>query len=278
MAVELEHEKKVLSEFLRSIGDWNKHIIIGGGYALVIYKLYLAAGKTAYPPVGTTDLDSLIPRKITGSPAKDLSKHLTEAGFKLIFRDLQTPPTEVYRKKVNGLEIDIEFLTDDAVRNNKNTNVSVAGIIAQPLSYLKLSLQNGIPFTTSTHETGFVVSPGTWMFHKGLTFPKRPRKTKAYKDLYGIWYAGSQLGSFSQQAEQELAVLSLQHATWFDTFQNNLTNWLSEATPEDWSHLQDQDPFDQLTKPGFEYFVQDLLKNIEAVRKDLNFYKILTVR
>ncbi len=41
----------------------------------------------------------------------------------------------------DGIEIEIEFLTDTATRNDKNKNVVIAGIVAQPLSYLTLNLQ-----------------------------------------------------------------------------------------------------------------------------------------
>jgi hypothetical protein len=41
-------------------------------------------------------------------------------------------------------------------------------------------------FETYSHETGRVVSPGAWLFHKGLTFTKRPNFSKTLKDLYGI--------------------------------------------------------------------------------------------
>jgi hypothetical protein len=40
--MELEKEDAVISEFLRSVGPWHNYIVIGGGHALIIYKLYLA--------------------------------------------------------------------------------------------------------------------------------------------------------------------------------------------------------------------------------------------
>lgn len=44
------NEDNILTEFLRSLGPWRDHIILGGGYALIIYKLYLAQ-KEGPPPV-----------------------------------------------------------------------------------------------------------------------------------------------------------------------------------------------------------------------------------
>jgi len=56
-------------------------------------------------------------------------------------------------------------------------------------------------------ERGIVVSPAAWMFHKGLTFPRRNNASKVYKDLYGIWYVASQLEDFSNKAIEELKSL-----------------------------------------------------------------------
>jgi hypothetical protein len=50
-------EDKIISEFLKSIGPWRDFVVIGGGFALFIYKLYLADQKLENPPVGTRDID-----------------------------------------------------------------------------------------------------------------------------------------------------------------------------------------------------------------------------
>ena len=98
----------------------------------------------------------------------------------------------------------------------------IAGVVAQSLSYLKLSLENALPFFTLSGEKGFVVSPEAWIFNKGLAFPKRMDKKKIYKDLYGIWYVGTQLGNLSDQAIERLKQLFLQESAWFQTFKKNL--------------------------------------------------------
>ena len=110
-------------------------------------------------------------------------------------------------KDIAGAEVEIEFLTDDSVRNNKNKNVVIAGVVAQPLSYLTLSLQTTLKFHTYSNVTGNVVTPGAWIFHKGLTFTKRKSSLKILKDLYGIWYVASQLGDFSDHALDEFMPL-----------------------------------------------------------------------
>jgi len=113
---------------------------------------------------------------------KNIAKHLHEAGFTHVFKDVDIPATEAYIKEIDGLEIEIEFLTDSATRNNKNKNVVIRGVVAQPLSYLTLSLQMTIGFQTYSGETGRVVSPGAWVFHKGLTFTRRKSPSKIWSD------------------------------------------------------------------------------------------------
>lgn len=75
-------------------------------------------------------------------------------------------------KEIDGVEVEIEFLTDSATRDDKNKNVMIAGIVVQRLSYLTLSLQTTMEFQTYSYVAGKVVSPGAWIFHKGLTFTR----------------------------------------------------------------------------------------------------------
>lgn len=103
------------------------------------------------------------------------------------------------------------------------------------------------------------MTPGAWIFHKGLTFTKRKSSLKILKDLYGIWYVASQLSDFSDRALDEFSVLAKQHPKWFKTFQKNLQNWLSNASPSDWSKLESQDPSGRLRKLNFEQTMKKIL-------------------
>lgn len=254
-------EDSIITEFLVSIGPWSKFIIIGGGYAPIIYKLYLGENDTGNPPVGTRDIDSLISRRVPKISEKSIAKHLQDAGFAQSFKDYGNPATESYSKEINGVEIEIEFLTDDSTREDKHKNVNIpgTGVTAQQLQYIQMSLENTKEFRTLSGKLGHVVSPGAWIFHKGLTFPKRNDKMKKYKDLYGIWYVVTQLGELSKTAIKELAALSNQNSQWFKTYQKNLGKWLDSATPQDWVMLESQDPYGALRKEFFEDTVQLLI-------------------
>jgi len=39
--VKQSQEDKIISEFLKSLGPWRDFVVIGGGFALFIYKLFL---------------------------------------------------------------------------------------------------------------------------------------------------------------------------------------------------------------------------------------------
>ena len=78
-------EDKIISEFLKSLGPWREFVVIGGGFALFIYKLYLADPKLENLPVGTRDIDSLIPRRVPEISKKNIAKYLNEAAaFELL--------------------------------------------------------------------------------------------------------------------------------------------------------------------------------------------------
>jgi Nucleotidyltransferase len=258
MQMDPTQEEKIISSFLHSIGPWAEHIIIGGGYAPIIYKLYLANCKKSNPPVITRDVDSLIPRKIARKIDKNISNYLADSGFSKVRKDYENPATEAYTKEIAGVEIEIEFLTD-ASREGISKNISIAGIVAQPLRYLELSLETAKLFNTFSNYTGFVVAPEAWILHKG-TFSKRSDKFKRYKDLYGIWYVATQLEAFSDEAISKLPNLIIKKSSnWAKTFKGNLVDWINEASPQDWRLLEAQDPFGQLSKLRFEQSVKIII-------------------
>ena len=88
-------EDKIISEFLKSLGPWREFVVIGGGFAIFIYKLYLADPKLENLPVGTRDIDSLIPRRVPEISKKNIAKYLNEAGFTHVFKDVDIPARQL---------------------------------------------------------------------------------------------------------------------------------------------------------------------------------------
>ena len=80
--MDFEREDLVISDFLDSLGSWCEEVIIGGGYALIIYRLYVADRKGGSSPVGTRDIDTLISRQPRIVSQKSISRHLCESGYR----------------------------------------------------------------------------------------------------------------------------------------------------------------------------------------------------
>lgn len=102
-------EDIIISEFLKSIGPWREFVIIGEGFALFVYKLYLSDPELNNFPVGTRDIDSLISREIPDISKKNIQSHLSESGFNHVFKDMDNPATEAYVKEISGVEVEMNF-------------------------------------------------------------------------------------------------------------------------------------------------------------------------
>lgn len=251
--------EKTLSQILQILGPYSNEIVVGGGIALLIYRYFLSgAAKNLSIPAATDDLDLLIPRKMELARLEPLSIRLENAGFTRITRSIETPPVESYHATIGGLEMTLEFLTDRRSRENQNMNVVVSGVSAQPLSYIEMSQQHSAPFSISTREKGKVVSPEAWIFHKALTFSRRLSENKRVKDLYGIWYVGSQLSDLSIKALKDLRELAKSYPkNWTRTARKQIDGWLTEASPRNWELLQSQDPAGKLTRELFMKFIDE---------------------
>ena len=190
MIIDIEREDLIISDFLKSLEEWNKYLIIGGGYAPIIYKLYFDNVNTEISPVATRDIDTIIPRiKLKNIfEEKNIDSVLISHGFKHSSDDLLgKPPAEKYIKEIDGIEIEIEFLTDKQFRNHKEKNLKIAGVVAQTLSYIEMSYNEPLSFKTKQDFNGLVVNPAAYIFHKALIFNKRKTgSNKKFKDLYGI--------------------------------------------------------------------------------------------
>lgn len=250
---------KLLSRLAGIFGEYSERAIIGGGVALLLYRYYFVSEKLSdfAEPATTDDFDMLVPRELPATK-QSLGERLTNAGFKREARSLETPPVESYIGTLVGEEIAIEFLTDRRSRGASDRNVNVAGVSAQPLSYIEMSRESPRRVTTAGGGELRVVAPAPWMFHKALTFPRRGLKEKHAKDLYGIWYVGTQLGELSITALKELKQLGSEKSTsWKTTAKKNLADWISKAAPADWRTLEKQDPAQNLTEARFRRFMAE---------------------
>ncbi|MFZ4405624.1 MAG: GSU2403 family nucleotidyltransferase fold protein [Pseudobdellovibrionaceae bacterium] len=230
---------------------WNNQIVVGGGVALILYDLVLSMANAG--AVGTTDIDYLIPRKPIKVADEKISKLLISNGYEPKIKSLDNPPVQSFVRQFNEVEIEVEFLTDNKSRNKEDVVfISSAGVNAQALSYLEMSLKEAMPLKLPSGSNILVVKPEAWVFHKGLTFTKRTVKLKKYKDLYGIWFVLTQLGDVSFATQKALRkLINNNPVSWGKTFKENLNSWIDAATPQDWNLLELQDTSGKLSKQGF---------------------------
>ncbi len=248
-----------VEDILNGLGVWNEHIVIAGGVALVIYDCCLI--KKSMGAVGTTDVDFLINRKQNIDPQISISDYLDKLGFTVRHKDLNTPSIQSYVKTVENTEIEVEFLTDAKSRINANAVViEKAGITAQPLSFIEMSLKEYISVKLPRNAIARIVSPEAWVYHKGLTFAKRTKVAKKYKDLYGIWFVLAHIQSKSVSVMKNLHDLQNRYPpSWKKTFESNLVDWIKAATPKDWRLLEQQDQLGRLSKEDFRLLISQLM-------------------
>jgi len=248
----------VLSHVLKVLGPYANQAVIGGGVALLIYRQYLSADPAGSKnPAATKDVDLVIPRTLP-LLGQSISGRLKAAGFSCIVMSLDTPPVESYILSLQGEEVVLDFLTDRRARDRQDDNVQIGGVSAQPLSFMEMTWENRISFITTSGLYGQVVKPDAWLFHKALTFVKRRDNIKRCKDLYGIWYLGTQLGDFSRSSLSALgSLLDSCPASWRRRAKRQLDDWISTASPSDWEMLTAQDPSHVFTQSRFLRFIEE---------------------
>ena len=251
--MQLNNKKLIaqVEELAFILKPWNDQLVVGGGVALILYDLVLSKANSG--AVGTTDIDYLIPRKPVKVGGKKISELLISFGYEPRNKSINTPAVQSFIKQINEVEIEVEFLTDNKSRNQEDVVIiSDAGVNAQALSYIEMSLKEAMPLSLPSGAKIFVVKPEAWVFHKGLSFTKRTAKVKKYKDLYGIWFVLTQLNDVSFAAQKSLLLLMKRNpVNWERTFKDNLKSWIDSATPEDWDLLEQQDVTGELSKPRF---------------------------
>lgn len=261
--MQLDNDKLIqqIEELANILKPWNEQLVVGGGVALILYDVVLA--KSSSGAVGTTDIDYLIPRRPVKNGDEKISELLIESGYEPKNKSLDTPAVQSFIKQIEETEIEVEFLTDNRSRNQEDVVVIAdAGINAQSLSYIEMSLKEATPLELPSGAVINIVKPEAWVFHKGLTFTKRTNTQKKYKDLYGIWFVLTQLGDTSFAVQKALPkLMKNNHEAWSKKFVQNLSEWINSASPKDWDLLQQQDVEGRLSKASFEQSLKNFIAN-----------------
>lgn len=91
--------------------NYLSEIVIGGGWAPFLYYRYLV-GNRGHDPMLTSDIDFVVSHHVPIHGTKTIDELLTVAKLEAKFKTLDTPPIIHYEGKIEGIDVEIEFLTD----------------------------------------------------------------------------------------------------------------------------------------------------------------------
>jgi hypothetical protein len=238
-------------------------IVIGGGWAPFLYYRYLV-GDRNHDPVLTRDIDLMVKHHVPTFGSKTIDELLTKANLEAKFKTLDTPPIIHYEGTIEGVDVEIEFLTDQT-GSRQDTVIEVQkGLHAEALRYVSIVVENTLELEiddvgTVKDASPIIVqapTPAAYIFQKGLSFTRRRDKQKASKDLYYIYDILVGLPGIQDKMWADFETFSKEHAGWFRKFLSNLRTYFESPDSEGPLRIVKQRPAGAF--PGLD---DDQLKN-----------------
>jgi hypothetical protein len=233
-------------------------IVIGGGWAPFLYYRYLAKNRE-HTPVLTRDIDFMVAHQIPIVGPQTIDEILTkEAKLTTAFKNLDNPAVIHYEGTIDGVEVEIEFLTDQAGSQEERVLIVQKGLHAEALRYVSIIVENTLLLEIDNAESAQgdgplivqVPKPAAYIFQKGLSFPARRDKQKASKDLYYIFDILAKIPDEYIFEGGGFEVLSGKHPAWFNQFISNLSSQFESADAEGPVRIVEQRPADALPDLG----------------------------
>ncbi|MBT8339543.1 MAG: nucleotidyltransferase domain-containing protein [Desulfatitalea sp.] len=234
---------------------YHLQIVIGGGWAPFLYYRYLARNRE-HTPVLTRDIDFMVRHQVPLVGPKTIDEILTkEAELKTVFKNRDNPAVIHYEGAIDGIEVEIEFLTDQTGSQEEKVLVVQKGLHAEALRYISIIVENTLLLEIDDAESGQgdgplivqVPKPAAYIFQKGLSFLVRRDKHKASKDLYYIFDILAGIPDEYIFKEGDFEVLSGKHPAWFNQFISNLSSQFESTYSEGPIRIVEQRPADAFT-------------------------------
>ncbi|MDR3669164.1 MAG: GSU2403 family nucleotidyltransferase fold protein [Ignavibacteriaceae bacterium] len=263
-----------LFEVIKMLEEYLPYIVLGGGWASLIYYHYLWGEKDKFP-IQTYDFDFIVKNKIPESGQGKLINKLEQYGLKPNYTPITNTPIGQFEGEINGVLVSIEFLTYAGYKRSKDSIEVQTGIWAQTLEYLNINIENKIPIVLNIEGkelTIWVPKPAAFIFNKGLVFTRRMDDTKKAKDLYYIFDILSFRDSQKIKLIKEIKeVAAKYHNGWLNTFKNNLNKYFIEEPKNGINMVFAQKPAysftdfnDDQLKNHIEYIFKTFIKEIES--------------
>lgn len=247
-----------LFKTLSILRPYHSQIVIGGGWVPFLYYRYLAKNPS-HTPVLTRDIDFMVGHQVPIVGSHTIDEILTkEARLTTAFKNLDNPAVIHYEGTIDGVEVEIEFLTDQSGSREERVFVVQRGLHAEALRYVSLIIENTLLLAIDNAESVQgddplivqVPTPAAYIFQKGLSFPARRDKQKASKDLYYIFDILAGLPNEYIFKAGDFEVLSGKHPAWFKQFLLNLSTQFESADAEGPLRIVEQRPADAFPDLG----------------------------
>ncbi len=261
--------------FLHSIWflrEYLSDIVIGGGWAPMIFYHYLLGDKTKNP-VRTFDIDLMVKTSVPIKGNKNIDQLLIEAGLTATYKSIDTPSIIHYEGNIEGCDIEIEFLTDQEGSRPDVVIEVQKGLHAEALRYISVVTDNTIPvniddFENLENEQPFQVkvpTPQAYVFHKGLVFEKRSEEPKKVKDLYYIFEVLTYCDKIEEKILSGLVDLKGYYPAWFEKFLKNLSVNFADSSSDGVLMVAGQRPaymLPELNEDQFKQYVFGTFKKL----------------
>ncbi|MBW2144150.1 MAG: hypothetical protein JRG75_07120 [Deltaproteobacteria bacterium] len=246
-----ENFTRGLFKTLAILEPYLPQIVIGGGWAPFLYYRYLAKNRQ-HTPVLTRDIDLMV-------------RH-------------QVPI--VGPKTIDGVEVEIEFLTDQTGSQQEKVLKVQKDLYAEALRYVSIIVENTLMLEIDDVESAQggsplivqVPRPAAYIFQKGLSFPLRRDKQKASKDLYYIFDILAGISGEYTFKSGDFEGLSGKHPAWFKQFKSNLSTQFETPDAEGPLRIAEQRPadaFSDLDDDQLRYFahgtIEQFIKKLEPL-------------
>ena len=249
---------RCLLKTLAVLRPYLPQIVIGGGWAPFLYYRYLAKNRK-HTPVLTRDIDFMVGHRVPIVGPQTIDEILTkEAKLTTVFKNLDNPAVIHYEGTIDGVEVEIEFLSDQTGSQEERVLVVQKGLHAEALRYVSIIVENTLLLEIDNAESARgdgplivqVPKPAAYIFQKGLSFPARRDRQKASKDLYYIFDILAQISDEYIFEGGDFEVLSGKHPAWFNQFISNLSSQFESADAEGPERIVEQRPADALPDLG----------------------------
>jgi len=263
-----------LFKTLGVLREYLPEIVVGGGWAPFLYHRYIFDNRKR-EPIFTRDIDLMVRPAVPVIGDKSIDKILLDAGLAAVFKSTDNPAVIHYEGLIDGVDVEIEFLTDLTGSETDAVKKVQPDLHAEALRYISLVVENvsqliieEIPEAEGKGPMLIKVpTPAAYIFHKGMIYRRRRDQRKKYKDLYYIFDILTGCGDLKASIIKDLEKLSEKHPGWFRRFVNYLdADFVDPASDVVLGVTQQRPPdaFDGLDDEQFKHFVFGTFKETKG--------------